>query len=128
MAKALYTYVVSAWPKEEHAIWCQKGLAVSEEKTDPNSIEQLDRLLTKFAGHQNLPLAAFLVGEGYRDAAMKQQDEGRVREATKSYRRAVQAWEQIIQLQPETAFTPEAYYILAECCYMAGYYDRAIYN
>lgn len=128
MAKALYMYVVSAWPKEEHAIWCQKGLAVSEEKTDPNSIEQLDRLLTKFAGHQNLPLAAFLVGEGYRDAAMKQQDEGRVREATKSYRRAVQAWEQIIQLQPETAFTPEAYYILAECCYMAGYYDRAIYN
>ncbi len=128
MARALYTYVVSAWPQEEHAIWCQKGLAVSEEKTDPNSIDQLGRLLTNFAGHENLPLAAFLVGEEYRDAALKQMEEGKFQEAATSYQRAVQVWEQIIQLQPETAFTPEAYYILAECSYMAGQYDRAIYN
>jgi tetratricopeptide (TPR) repeat protein len=127
MSKALYTYVVSAWPKEEHAIWCQKGLAVSEEKADPNSVEQLDRLLTKFAGHANLPLAAFLVGEGYRDAALKQMEEGKYEEAAKGFQRAVQAWEHIINLQKETAYTPEAFYILAECSYMAGQYDRAIY-
>ncbi len=127
MAKALYLYVVSAWPSEEHAIWCQKGLAVSEEKTDPNSVEHLDRLLANFSGHADLPLAAFLVGEGYRDAAMNQLEQGKYGQAVQSYQRAVQAWEHIIKLQPETAYTPEAFYILAECSYMSGQYNQALY-
>ena len=100
----------------------------SEEKTDPNSVEQLDRLLTNFAGHANLPLAAFLVGEGYRDAALKQMDQGKYEQAAKGFQKAAEVWDHIIKFQPETDYTPEAFYILAECNYMAGQYDQAIYH
>jgi len=124
----LHEYVVSNWPSAEHAIWCQKGLAVTEVfyTADPNTFIALDRLLTDFADHPTLPQAAFFTAEAYRDNALSSLIAGNLAEAQRQYARAATAWEQVIQRTPESVYTPESYYLLAECYYNPAAYLHAI--
>ncbi len=127
-ARPLYEYVVDNWADSKHAIFSQKGLAVTEAfyNEDPNTYPALDRLLTDFRDRPKFTRMAFLAAEAYRDRALSKLNNGKMEEAQQGYARAATAWEQVIQRTPESVYTPESYYLLAECYCNLGEYLSAI--
>jgi len=127
-AAEVYSYAAVHWPDVEHAIWCRKGLAVTEihYTADPNAYAALDDLLTHHSGDPVLPMAAFSVAQAYRDAAVSRRKEGRHADSARAYARAAGAFKGIIERVEPSTCTPESYYLLAECYDGMGMIEEAI--
>ena len=127
-ATLLYRHVIQNWPSADQTVWCRMGLAILEcqDNSDPNATPELNALLAAEAEDPSLPLASFLVGEEYRNQAMGYLEVRRQEEAHKAFLRAAHAWEDIIEHVPESVYTPESYYQLADCYYGLGRYGDAI--
>ena len=67
-AGELYKYVIANWPQDEHAMWSQMGLAISNTcLADEQGAEAaFDKLCSEYSGHEPLGRAICLVADNYR--------------------------------------------------------------
>ncbi|NIT58704.1 MAG: tetratricopeptide repeat protein [Aliifodinibius sp.] len=64
----IYNYVVNNWPDDEHGMWSQMGLVISNISLGNNEVAEtaFDKLRTDYAGYQHLSRAVCLVADTYR--------------------------------------------------------------
>jgi tetratricopeptide (TPR) repeat protein len=127
-----YQYVIDHWPKTEHAILSQIGIAETnalsliESGNDTATEAALDSLIVDFNNNPGLPEAVFVIGEKYYREAFRYEKEGQVSQARENFQKAVDTWEKIITELPESIATAWAYNSAADCYHRLGQHVKAI--
>lgn len=64
----IYHYVVDNWPKDEHAMWSQMGLVISNTCLGNNNLAEIafKKLFSDYSGNELLAKAICLVADNYR--------------------------------------------------------------
>lgn len=74
----IYQYVVDSWPEDEHGMWSQMGLVISNISlgNDEVAAAAFEKLLTDYFGYEHISRAVCLVADTYRrlekDAAARE--------------------------------------------------------
>ena len=112
----------------EHSMWSQAALARSKIALgdDPNAQAAIDKLITDFAGHPDLPEAIFSVGEEYCNKAYEYKNQGLLAEAEEYFQKALTVLGKIITELPASTTTVDAYYLSAGCYFFMDEYEKAI--
>jgi len=131
-ANELYQHVIDHWPKAEHAILSQIGIAETNvlsliESGNDTAIEAtLDSLIADFNDNPGLPETVFVIGEKYYNKAFRYDKEGLDTKARDSFTKAIVVWGKIITELPESIATAWAYNFGADCYRRLGQHKKAI--
>lgn len=95
-AIGLYQYIANTWPTASDAMWAQMGVAKSNVEAGDYTAAgpALNKLITNYASHPDLPTAMHYIARSYRKA--------------KKYQEAKSLYQQIIQKYPGSSFASNA--------------------
>ena len=96
-----------------------------DEGNDIAALAVLDKLITDFNDHQDLPGVVFTVGEQYCYLAFTDKNQP-PDEQINRFHKAITIWGKIITQFPNTNAAPQAYYYSAVCYRELGEYEKAI--
>ncbi len=113
---------MSRRPQFESEIWPRATVVVSNIGLgDGVSSEVIDKLLTDFNSHPDMPDVMSLVSEAYWNEAFWKKNQGQTEAAKFYFQRALDNWEIIINRLPEKeGITAEAYYLSGHCYEQLG--------
>ncbi|MHC4110112.1 MAG: tetratricopeptide repeat protein [Planctomycetota bacterium] len=131
-ANELYQHVIDHWPKAEHAILSQIGIAETNvlsliESGNDTAIEAaLDSLIADYDDNPGLPETVFIIGEKHYNKAFRYEKEGLDAKARDSFTKAIAVWGKIITKLPKSIATAWAYNCSADCYCRLGQHKKAI--
>jgi len=129
-AYELSEYISEMYPEDEFALYSKINLCVLQIRQDNDtSAEALFRkILTDYKGHPQLSEAVHLMAEGYWDKAFMEprQDRQMTEKAKESLQKAMAKWEEMITQFPNAARAAQEHYLVGECYYYLGQYDKTI--
>jgi tetratricopeptide (TPR) repeat protein len=119
---------MSRRPQFESEIWPRATVVVSNIGLgDGVSSEVIDKLLTDFNRHPDMPDVMSLVSEAYWNEAFWKKNQGQTEAAKAYFQRALDNWEIIINRLPEKeGITAEAYYLSGHCYEQLGQVRTAL--
>jgi TolA-binding protein len=140
-ARNIYQQVAWQYPDDAHAtkalieISKVDALSLIEAGDDTATQKVLDNLIADFSDHLDLPPAIFQIGDLYYNRAFQFKNQGLEAEAQGCFRKTIAIWERIIMQLPQSAITPQAYYMTARCYesigelgYAVEYYQQVVDN
>jgi tetratricopeptide (TPR) repeat protein len=109
----IYQYVIDNWPADEHAMWSQMGLVISNIYlgNTPAADAAFEQLRTNYSGHKLLGPAICLVADAYR--------------ALKNYQQSGKLYQLALAAQPDDEYTLWSQMGLAISNMHLGQYDTA---
>ena len=119
---------MSKRPQLEIEIWPRATIVVSNIGLgDCVSSDTIDKLLTDFNDHPDLPEVMALIAESHWNEAFGKENQGQTEAARAYFQRALANWEIIINRLPETnAITAEAYYFSGQAYQRLGEFKKAM--
>jgi tetratricopeptide (TPR) repeat protein len=93
---------------------------------DDDAAAAIDKLLTDFSGHLDLPRTLLIIGEEYYKKGLSKESEGPADQARDHFEKAVKMWGRLINEFPNSALIPETCCWAGDCYRKLGQYEKSI--
>jgi tetratricopeptide (TPR) repeat protein len=129
-ARELSEYISETYPDDEFTLYSKVNLCVLQilQDNETSAEAAFNTILSKNKDNPNLAEAVHLMAEGYFERALMEPRQNRqmTEKAKESLQKAQAKWEGIITQFPNTPSVAQAHYLVGECCYQLGQYEKAI--
>lgn len=130
-AQSLYRQIIQNYPDSMYANKAKLGISITDimslivsHKHD-KATKALDKMITDFAGHPDMPKAALDVPEPYFHEALRLEAEGLNHQAKESFRRALAMFEMVNKRFPDYAMTADTFRWIGICYRALGDYEKS---
>jgi len=123
----LYQYALFTWPDSDVAIWSQSGVGASYAAlgNDAAAKAAMEKLLTAFSGHPELPEAALQIAEPYWQKGLDLEKQGLVNEAKSNFQKALKIAEEVENRVPGYVPNADTYLWTAISYRVLGNYEKS---
>lgn len=126
----LCQYIIDQHPEHELVVPAKArlGQIMIHRDNEKDAEAVFQKILTDYQNHLQLAEAFHLMAEGYWDRAFMEprQDRQMTDKAKESLQKAFAKWEGMITQFPNASRVEQAHYLIGECCYRLGQYEKAI--
>ena len=127
-ANQFYQKVIAGWPDSENPIWRQMAVAIlkSQIGDETGANDAIDKLITDFSGHPDLPAAVLRIAEPYWNKALRLEGEGLQGQAKDYFRKALRIAEIAKDKCPNYVESADTLYWTGVCYRALGNYEKTI--